>query len=83
MWLVQLWSGTSRRTARKSRFICSHISELICSRTWRAFSRAAPMEAAMASRFDRSSVAPSACSAEVIDSGAGGGNRRLDNKRPQ
>ena len=34
--------------------ISCHISELISSRTWRAFSRAVPMQAAIASRFARS-----------------------------
>ena len=38
---------------RNSALICSHMSELISSRTCRAFSRAAVTQAATESRFDR------------------------------
>ena len=33
------------------RFNCSHISELICSRTWREFSRAAMMQETIEERL--------------------------------
>jgi hypothetical protein len=57
---------------------CSHISELICSRTWRAFSRAAATQAAMASLVPRSAVSPPCLPFE-----ADGGNGTLATRRPQ
>jgi hypothetical protein len=43
---VHDWSGCAWRTRRNSALICSHIGELISSRTCRAFSRAAVTQAA-------------------------------------
>ena len=71
-----------RRTLRYSRLISSHISELISSRTWRAFSRAAPMHAAIDSRFARSTVARSSRSSGVLASHGGGSGSAASN-RPQ
>ena len=79
---VQATSGAGRRTVRYRRLISSHISELISSRTWRAFSRAAPTQAAIDSRLARSTVARSSVS--MSGRGAhGGGSGRLVSRRPQ
>ena len=54
--LSQSSSMVVRLTAWNSRFNCSHISELICSRTWRAFSRADMMQETIDMRLPMSKV---------------------------